>query len=106
MEINYNLPNRYSLHKSGIGGGMGDILTCDDHHLDRKVIIKILKDGEEERRLLDEQKALLKLRSKHVVQLYDLIDVEVEGKTKKESSLNLLMAMTLNIITKNPRTIY
>ncbi|WP_073554242.1 serine/threonine-protein kinase [Raoultella planticola] len=83
MEINYNLPNRYSLHKSGIGGGMGDILTCDDHHLDRKVIIKILKDGEDERRLLDEQKALLKLRSKHVVQLYDLIDVEVEGKTKK-----------------------
>ncbi len=83
MAIKYVLPNRYSLNHSGIGGGMGDILTCLDNHLDRKVIIKILKDGEEERRLLDEQKALLKLRSKHVVQLYDLIDLQVEGKTKK-----------------------
>ncbi len=83
MAIKYVLPDRYSLNHSEISGGMGDILTCLDNHLDRKVIIKIIKDGEEERRLLDEQKALLKLRSKHVVQLYDLIDLQVEGKTKK-----------------------
>ena len=83
MAIKYVLPNRYLLNHSGIGGGMGDILTCLDNHLDRTVIIKILKDGEEERRLLDEQKALLKLRSKHVVQLYDLIDLQVDGKSKK-----------------------
>jgi serine/threonine protein kinase len=83
MAIKYSLPDRYALHHSGISGGMGDILTCKDNHLDRTVIIKILKDGEEERRLLDEQKALLKLRSKHVVQLYDLIDLKVEGKVKK-----------------------
>ncbi|HEQ3499191.1 serine/threonine-protein kinase [Raoultella ornithinolytica] len=83
MTIEYTLPNRYSLYESGLGGGMGDILACKDNHLDRKVIIKILKTGEDERRLLDEQKALLKLRSKHVVQLYDLIDINIGHIVKK-----------------------
>lgn len=83
MTTKYILPNRYSLHESSPGGGMGDILSCKDNHLDRKVIIKILKTGEEERRLLDEQKALLKLRSKHVVQLYDLIDIKIGHEFKK-----------------------
>lgn len=83
MNNKYTFPQRYSLQESGISGGMGDILSCKDNHLDRKVIIKILKNNEEERRLLDEQKALLKLRSKHVVQLYDIIDIVVDGKTKK-----------------------
>ncbi|MFM5338785.1 serine/threonine-protein kinase [Aeromonas enteropelogenes] len=82
MENKYSLPQRYSLRDLGVSGGMGDILSCVDSHLDRKVIIKILKNNEEERRLLDEQKALLKLRSKHVVQLYDIIDIVAGGKTK------------------------
>jgi serine/threonine protein kinase len=54
---------------------MGDILQCQDTHLNRPVILKTLQAGIEERRLLDEQKALTKLRSKHVVQLFDLVRV-------------------------------
>ena len=52
---------------------MGDIHLCRDTHLDRKVVFKVLKEGQENRRLLDEQLSLLKIRSKHVVQLYDVV---------------------------------
>ncbi|MDA6413410.1 hypothetical protein OSK54_25100, partial [Escherichia coli] len=54
MNIKHCLPERYSLKSTGFGGGMGDILICKDNHLDRDVIVKLLKDGEEERRLLDD----------------------------------------------------
>lgn len=67
------IPNRYTLSDQLQPGGMGEIFECIDTHLDRRVVLKILKTGEDDRRLLDEQKALIKLRSKHVVQLYDVI---------------------------------
>ena len=70
------IPSRYKFSSSHHGGGMGDIFKCVDTHLDRPVVLKLLKDGEENRRLLDEQKALMKLRSKHVVQLYDVASIE------------------------------
>ncbi|MEH8015632.1 serine/threonine protein kinase [Rheinheimera muenzenbergensis] len=72
------LQNRYEINGSNSSGGMGDILYCKDNHLQRNVVIKLLKDNEEERRLIDEQKSLLNLRSKHVVQLYDI--VRIDGK--------------------------
>lgn len=58
---------------------MGDVIQCTDAHLDRPVVIKTLQPGVDHGRLLDEQKALLKLRSKHVVQLYDIVDVSAVG---------------------------
>jgi len=67
------LPSRYRLAEQLPPGGMGEVFECIDTHLDRRVVLKILKVGEDDRRLLDEQKALVKLRSKHVVQLYDVI---------------------------------
>lgn len=70
------LPSRYKFSSGHHGGGMGDIFECVDTHLERRVVLKLLKDGEENRRLLDEQKALMKLRSKHVVQLYDVVSIE------------------------------
>jgi len=70
------LPTRYKFSGGTNGGGMGDIYECIDTHLDRCVVLKVLKDGQEFRRLLDEIKALMKLRSKHVVQLYDVIQVK------------------------------
>jgi serine/threonine protein kinase len=76
------LPDRYLLTGVSGGGGMGDIYACTDTHLKRRVALKMLKDGGEKRRLLDEIKALIKLRSKHVVQLYDVITVKV-GSVKK-----------------------
>ncbi|MDG9782606.1 serine/threonine protein kinase [Metapseudomonas otitidis] len=77
------LPSRYEIAGSYIKSGMGKIHACKDKHLNRRVVLKLLNEDEEERRLLDEQKALLRVRSKHVVQLYDIIDVGVEGRTTK-----------------------
>jgi len=70
------LPNRYTLSGTNNTGGMGDIYYCTDTHLQREVVIKLLKANEEQRRLFDEQKCLIQLRSKHVVQLYDVVDIE------------------------------
>lgn len=81
------LPDRYEATGATSGGGMGDIHECNDTHLNRRVVLKILKDGEESRRLLDEQKALIKIRSKHVVQLFDVISVG--NSDKKQTALVL-----------------
>lgn len=76
------IPTRYQPTGGSSCGGMGDIYECIDTHLNRCVVLKMLKDGEESRRLLDEQKALTRLRSKHVVQLYDVISVLEESVPK------------------------
>ncbi|QKV57946.1 MAG: protein kinase [Dechloromonas sp.] len=47
---------------------------CEDQHLQRKVAIKFLQDpATDMRRLLDELRALLLMRSKHVVQVLDIV---------------------------------
>jgi serine/threonine protein kinase len=66
---------------------MGEVIECMDLHLQRKVVLKRLHSGIEARRLIDEQKALAKLRSKHVVQLYDIVTI-AEG-SRRESAIVL-----------------
>jgi serine/threonine protein kinase len=78
------IANRYIPTGNTAAGGMGDVLQCTDSHLQRNVIIKKLQNGIEERRLVDEQKALAKLRSKHVVQLYDII-LLADGEERKNA---------------------
>lgn len=95
------LPNRYKYTGGASGGGMGDIYECIDTHLNRKVVIKMLKDGEESRRLLDEIKALIKLRSKHVVQLYDVLELK-EGTVKKNALLENIEGKDLRVGAINP----
>ncbi|VVN66311.1 serine/threonine-protein kinase [Pseudomonas fluorescens] len=90
------VPDRYSAAGHSIAGGMGEVHACTDLHLDRKVVFKVLKQGEENRRLLDEQKALLQLRSKHVVQLYDVVEVvDDHGVTKPALVLEYVDGNTL-----------
>ncbi|WP_162918510.1 serine/threonine protein kinase [Taklimakanibacter deserti] len=62
---------------------MSEVLVCRDLHLDRDVIVKRLQGHTEPQRLIDEQKALLKLRSKHVVQLLDIVTTDAFGKEEK-----------------------
>jgi serine/threonine protein kinase len=69
------IAKRYRTSGKVGAGGMGDIIQCHDMHLDRTVVLKTLQAGVDSRRLLDEQKALAKLRSKHVVQLFDFTEV-------------------------------
>ena len=77
-----DLPGRYTPtdEKFG-GGGMGTAVVCADSHLDRLVLVKTLQEGIDQRRIIDELRALAEIRSKHVVQIYDVIRDE-NGDTK------------------------
>ncbi|KRR09985.1 hypothetical protein CQ12_06125 [Bradyrhizobium jicamae] len=52
---------------------MGELNECEDRNLSRKVMLKRVFKPSDLPRLLDEQKALIRLRSKHVVQLLDVV---------------------------------
>ncbi len=67
------LPLRYKPDGGTASGGFGDVIFCEDLHLERRVAIKSIQNPLEEGRLRDEIKALLSMRSKHVVQVFDLI---------------------------------
>lgn len=68
-----HLPERYKQVGPAEEGGMGTVLFCDDVHLDRRVAIKFIQDKRHHRRMMDEMLALLKMRSKHVVQVFDIV---------------------------------
>lgn len=52
------------------------MILCDDSILERPVAIKFINSAAHKRRMDDEVAALLKLRSKHVVQVYDVVRSE------------------------------
>lgn len=70
------LPERYIPVSAALAGGMGAVIPCQDAVLERKVAIKVIQDTVNRRRMLDELKALLKMRSKHVVQVFDVIQMD------------------------------
>ncbi|ELK4796921.1 TPA: serine/threonine protein kinase [Pseudomonas aeruginosa] len=96
------LPDRYRLSNPLAAGGMGEIYKCIDTHLNREVVLKILKQGEEARRLFDEQKALLQIRSRHVVQLYDIIEVSFSGQLHPALILEYIDGDTLSVGCQEP----
>jgi serine/threonine protein kinase len=67
------LPARYQKEKEFTDGGMSLAILCTDTHLERKVIIKTLVSGVDPKRILAEISALQAIRSRHVVQIYDVI---------------------------------
>lgn len=68
------LPPRYKrTGKEFSGGGMSDAFVCRDEHLDRPVLIKRLQRGVDQSRLMDEIAALSAIRSKHVVEIFDVL---------------------------------
>jgi serine/threonine protein kinase len=69
------LPERYEIVGEPLDGGMGTVFHCKDKVLERSVALKIIHDTTEPRRMRDELAALLKMRSKHVVQVYDVLEV-------------------------------
>ncbi|PSB37937.1 hypothetical protein C7B81_07510 [Aphanothece cf. minutissima CCALA 015] len=66
-----SIPDRYRPTGEVLRGGMSEVFICIDVLLDRKVVIKFIGDPGQLNRVIDEIKALQKLRSKHVVQIYD-----------------------------------
>lgn len=59
-----------------MSGGMSSVVLCNDTILERPVAIKFIGSAAHMRRMDDEVAALLKLRSKHVVQVYDVVRPE------------------------------
>lgn len=70
-----SLPSRYTSIGAPMAGGMGKVQICDDSILERKVAVKFIHGSTHRRRILDELAALLKMRSKHVVQVYDVLNL-------------------------------
>ncbi len=70
------LPKRYKPIGGPASGGFSHVFKCKDNHLDRDVAIKFIQDEIEKKRLMDELRALLQMRSKHVVQVYDIVPGE------------------------------
>jgi serine/threonine protein kinase len=67
------IADRYEPTGNAAWGGMGEVNECIDKNLARRVMLKRVFKPSDYSRLLDEQKALLKLRSRHVVQLLDVV---------------------------------
>jgi serine/threonine-protein kinase len=68
-----DLPKRYITSGNSASGGQGEVGIYQDTHLDRQVAIKSIKDISEQHRIIDELNALMQLRSKHVVQVFDRV---------------------------------
>lgn len=71
-----NISERYTRIGNPESGGFGDVYRCYDNNLRRYVAIKFIQDEFEKKRLLSELQALLQMRSKHVVQVYDIVHDE------------------------------
>lgn len=97
---------RYEPTGNTESGGMGDIIECNDTHLQRRVIIKRLQAGIEERRLLDEQRALARLRSKHVVQLFDILELTDRRRPDKAIVIEFIDGKNLEVGSFNPGRAY
>ncbi|MER8731244.1 serine/threonine protein kinase [Mesorhizobium sp. M1227] len=100
------IANRYEPTGKMTAGGMGEIIECRDSHLRRPVIIKRLQSGIDERRIVDEQKALAKLRSKHVVQLYDIVELADRGRKEKAIVLEYIEGDNLEVGSLEPNLHY
>jgi eukaryotic-like serine/threonine-protein kinase len=76
-----NIPNRYVPDGRTFSGGMSEVILCNDTSLDRTVAIKVISSITETARIQDEIKALQQIRSKHVVQIFDIfIDTQDSGR--------------------------
>ncbi|QJT09502.1 serine/threonine-protein kinase [Oceanidesulfovibrio marinus] len=71
-----NLPDRYESQGQVLSGGMGDVHVFRDRNLNRNVAIKIIQDDFFADRLLDEVRAFKRVLSKHVVEIYDIIQAD------------------------------
>ncbi|EOT2069420.1 serine/threonine-protein kinase [Proteus mirabilis] len=67
------LPERYEITDESASGGFGSVIKYKDLHLERFVAVKTINNSIDAPRMNDELNALMKLRSKHVVELYDAI---------------------------------
>lgn len=69
------IANRYEVVGNALVGGMAAVFPCRDTILERQVAIKVMPGSCDQRRIFDELNALFRMRSKHVVQVYDALRI-------------------------------
>src|SRR5437868_6723964 len=69
----FPLPGRYTFQNEVLAGGQGAVYVCQDSNLDRRVALKALHKVSNPTSLLKEIAARAKIKSKHVVEIYDVI---------------------------------
>lgn len=67
---------RYVPTGTSTSGGIAHVDFWRDTNLDRQVAVKFIQASGEHRRLLDELNALQRIRSKHVVEVFDVVYVD------------------------------
>jgi len=73
-----NLPGRYStVTNTLMSGGFGSVQPVRDNFLGRDVLFKFMQSGNDNGQLRNEIQMLAKARSKHIVEIYDVIKDEV-----------------------------
>lgn len=99
------LPDRYTkTGKEFPAGGMATTFVCHDNHLDRDVLIKALAKGIDQKRLIDEIAALSSIRSKHVVEIYDVIRNEAGNAVGLVEELITGEDLNAKLPVKDPKT--
>ncbi|MGB3423966.1 MAG: protein kinase [Castellaniella sp.] len=74
------LPSRYRrLTNSVLAGGFGEVVPIEDVFLRRVVLLKVMQDAENNAQLQNEIQGLCRARSRHVIEIYDVI-FDDEGK--------------------------
>lgn len=62
--------------KSALSGGFGTVVPLEDAFLRRVVLLKVMQDSANNEQLQNELRGLCKARSRHVVEVYDVISNE------------------------------
>lgn len=102
----FYLSERYRALGSAVNGGMGTVIFCKDLVLERDVAIKFVQDRSNHRRIFDEIEALMLVRSKHVVQVYDFLSVEGYGLGIVQEYIEGLDLFQINTPIKSLREFY
>lgn len=90
------IANRYEPTGAMAWGGMAEVHTCVDHHLNRKVVLKRVIKPSDFSRLEDELKSLLKVRSCHVVELLDIVKYQYVDREEKGLILEFINGTDLS----------
>ena len=100
------IADRYEPTGAAHWGGMSEVHECIDHHLGRHVMLKRVKNKKDLSRLLDEKKSLMLLRSKHVMELMDIVSYSYAGELESGLILEKITGSDLEEENYNPGVTY
>src|ERR1700721_243434 len=73
MNLPFELPTRFTPSGKRFEGGQGSVYVCTDTFLERQVAIKVIEESSGTGHILKELAAIQRIKSRHVVQIYDII---------------------------------